>query len=203
MGECADALEAYHKILEGQVDLIYLDIHMPGLSGLELARILGDKRPWIIFTTSKSEHAIDAFDLNVVDFLVKPIASDRFFKAVEKARAIITNKNMTINSNVDEFAFVRDSNTIKRIRIKDILFLEAVRDYVKIFLADQSCSVHSPLKEVEQKLPEDFFFRVHRSFIVNIHKIDTIEGKTLIINNHFVPVSSAYKADLQKRMRFL
>lgn len=203
VGECTNAMEAYHKILNEQIDLVFLDIKMPGINGIELAKILEDKSPLIIFTTSQTEYAVDAFELNVVDFLVKPIAPIRFIKAIERAKDIIRNKNVALNDDTDEFVFIRDSNTTKRIRIKDILFLEATRDYVKIFLADQTCSIHSSLKDVEQKLPAAAFFRVHRSFIVNINKIDTTEGKTLVIHNHFVPVSNAYKTELGKRMRFL
>ncbi|WP_410221391.1 LytR/AlgR family response regulator transcription factor [Pedobacter sp.] len=202
-GECSNAVEAYQKISTEPIDLVLLDIKMPGTSGIELAKLLEGKRTLIIFTTSEPSYAAEAFDLNVVDFLVKPVTPVRFLKAIEKAKEIIKNKSIAFSDVSYEYAFIRESNAIKRIKIDDIIFLEATGDYVKIFFANQTYSIYSTFKEIEQKLPGDIFLRVHRSFIVNLNKIDTAEGKTLIINNHFVPVSNTYKADLNKRMRFL
>lgn len=203
VGEYDNAMEAHQKILSEQVDLIFLDIKMPGMSGIELAKILSNKRPLIIFTTAETSYAVEAFDLNVVDFLVKPLITSRLLQAVEKAKQVNSIQNISLDKTTDEFAFIRDSNTIRRISIKDILFLEADADYVKIFLDNQIYTIHSSLKDIEQKLPTDLFFKVHRSFIVNVGKIDTIEGKTLVIGHHFVPVSDTYKTDLMKRIHFL
>jgi two-component system LytT family response regulator len=203
IGECTDATEAHHKILNHQIDILFLDIEMPGISGMELAKILEGKRPMIIFTTSRPEYAAEAFDLNVVDFLVKPIVPTRFLRAVEKAREIFKGKDLTASHKDDGFVFIRDSNVVKRLKVDDILYLEAQGDYVRIYLADHGHTIHSSLKSVEQKLPAHIFLRVHRSFIINLGKVDTIEGGTLIINRHMVPVSDAYRPALNKRMQIL
>lgn len=202
LASCANAEEAQREILQHKIDLLFLDIRMPGMSGIELAKQLGDKKPLIIFTTSETEFAAEAFDLSVVDFLVKPISHARFIQAIEKAKMIIKKKNISLDSTTDEFVFIRTGNSIKRIRIDEILFLEATRDYVTIVLPHQTYSIHSSLKEVEQKLPK-IFIRVHRSFIVNLSKIDTAEGKNLIMDKYFIPVSDAYRASLNEKMSFL
>ncbi len=201
VAECDNAYDAYQYILNQEIDLIFLDIEMPGMSGMELAKILKSKQPLIIFTTSNSEYAAEAFDLNVVDFLLKPIPLVRFLKATNKAKEIIksTLTNSYQNTNV---VFIRVSNIIYRLKIEDINYLESTGDYVKIRTNDREYSIYSSLKIIEQKLPSETFLRIHRSFIVNVSKIDKIQGKTLIINNVLVPISDSYKTDLNKKLSF-
>ncbi len=203
VGECENAIDAHQKIMTEQVDVVFLDIKMPDMSGLELAKILEDKKTMIIFTTSIREHAAEAFDLNVVDFLVKPISPVRFIKAIEKAKQIINTKNITLNEPMTEFVSIRDSNVVRRFKISEVLYFESTGDYVKIKMPDQSFSIHSSLKAIEPKLPAPIFLRVHRSFIINIEKIDTLEGKTLVIKKNLIPVSDAFRSELNKRMQFL
>jgi two-component system LytT family response regulator len=201
--ECEDAIDACREVIEGQIDLLFLDIEMPGMTGIELVRNLGDKRPMIIFTSGRTDYAAEAFDLNVVDFLTKPIIPVRFMQAVKKARDLYKTKSISIGPKEDEFVFIRDSNVVRRLKAADILYLEAMGDYVKIYMPDQVYSIHSSLKSVEQKLTQSMFLRVHRSFIVNVNQIDTLEGGTLIINKSLVPVSDAYRSALNKRMQIL
>lgn len=203
VGECEDAIDAHQKIKDLNVDLIFLDIRMPGVNGIELAKILEGKSPLIIFTTSLAEHALEAFELNVADFLLKPISPARFLKAIEKAKEIFQKNQTTMGGSFPEFTFIRDSNVVRRIKIKDILYFEATGDYVKIHLHNENYTIHSSLKLIEQKLPQHIFLRVHRSFIVNLTKIDSAEGKTLVINRNLIPVSDAYRANLNKYMHFL
>lgn len=201
VGECSDAFEARKELLNNKIDVLFLDIGMPRMNGMELAESLKGNQPAIIFTTSMPEYAVDAFNLNVVDFLVKPISASRFLKAVEKARGLIKLIGQTENSKNEEFIFVRDSNILKRLNISDILYLEAKGDHVKFYLSDKIYSIHSTLTSFEQKLSPDIFFRVHRSFIVNINKISTIEGGTLIIDRYMIPVSNRFRAALFKRLQ--
>jgi len=204
VAECEDAISAHQQIMDNEVDLIFLDIMMPGMSGLELAKILEDKPPLIIFTTSIAEHAVEAFSLNVVDFLLKPIAPARFLKAIEKAKTALNKNQLNSDLQFPEFIFIRDSNIVRRVRIVDILFFEAIGDYVKIQLIGKiDYSIHSSLKNIEYKLPQGVFLRVHRSFIINLSKIDGIEGKTLIIDKNLIPVSDSFRGSLNKSMRFL
>lgn len=196
-GECDNANDAYQYVLNHGIDLIFLDIGMPGMNGMELAKALENKQTLIIFTTAQPEYAAEAFDLNVVDFLVKPILPVRFLKAVEKAKGILKTKDISSSTG---YIFIRTSNEFRQLKINNINYFEASGDYVTINLNEENHTIHSSLKTIEKKLPPDVFLRVHRSFIVNMSKIDKIDGKILVINNSFIPISDAYKAELNKRI---
>jgi DNA-binding LytR/AlgR family response regulator len=203
VAECENASEALQVLNSVKIDLLLLDIEMPKLSGINLVRALGENKPLVIFITANRDYAVDAFDLNVVDFIIKPVTAERFLKAVFKAKEIFKKQNLFGGSVKDDFVFIRDSGTIRRLKLKDIDYLEAKGDHVKIYLANQTYTIYSSLKSVEEKLPADIFFRIHRSFIINLNKIDTMEGSTVIINKGFVPVSDAYRAALNKRIQIL
>lgn len=203
VAECSSADQLQQLVLTEQIDLIFLSTQLHGLLGNELAKIPEEKQAMVIFISAACEYTAKAFDLNVIDFLLKPFSPARFLKAVEKARRHTRGKSMALGEKTAEFVFIRDSSIIRKLRFDEILYFEATGDYVKIVLRDQVYFIHSSLKIIEHKLPEDIFLRIHRSFIVNLGKIDTAEGKTLIINQSMVPISHAYKADLAKRMNFL
>jgi len=202
-GECATAMDAYNLLQAQPVDLIFLDIEMAGMNGLELTKKLGNKRPLIIFTTSKKEYAAEAFELNVADYIVKPVTPARFIQAVDKARELLQSNTEEFKLNDDEFIFIRDSNIVRRLRLDDILFAEAMGDYVKLYTPQKFYAVHTTLRAVEERLPGARFFRVHRSYIVALTKIDTIQDGALLINGKPVPVADAYRAALNKRMNIL
>ena len=202
-GECAHAMEAYNFLMEQPVDLVFLDIEMPGMTGLELIKNLGDKRPLIIFTTSKKEYAVEAFELNVADYIVKPVTPARFIQAVDRARVILDSNTEVVNISEEEFIFFRDSNIIRRLKLEDILFAEAMGDYVKLYTSQKFFAIHTTLKAVEERLPASRFVRVHRSYIVALGKIDTIQDGALVIGGKSVPVADTYRAALTKRMNIL
>jgi DNA-binding LytR/AlgR family response regulator len=202
-GECASAMEAYNLLREKPVDLLLLDIEMPGMTGIELTRNLQAERPIIIFTTSKKEYAAEAFDLNVADYIVKPITPGRFLQSIDKAREMLQSNSEQVKLSEDEFIFIRDSNIVRRLKLSEILYVEAMGDYVKLHTAQKYFAIHATMKEVEQRLPSSRFLRVHRSFIAAIDKIDTIQEGTLIINGKPVPVADAYRAALNKRLNVL
>lgn len=201
-GECADALQAYNLLQEKQVDVILLDIEMPGMTGLELTRNL-EKGPVIIFTTSKRDYAVEAFELNVADYIIKPVTPARLIQAIDKARELIESAKEELSVSEEEFIFIRDSNIIRRIRLDDILFVESMRDYVKLHTPQKFYAIHTTLKAVEDRLPANKFLRVHRSYIVAIEKIDTIREGLIIVQEKTVPVADAYRATLNKRMNVL
>jgi DNA-binding LytR/AlgR family response regulator len=176
---------------------------MPGMSGLELTKNLVNKRPVIIFITSKKEYASDAFDLNVVDYIIKPVTGLRFIQAIDKAREILNSNKEEVNVKEDEFIFIRDSNIIRRLKLDNILFAEAMGDYVKLYTPEKFYAVHTTLKSVEERLPASRFLRVHRSYLVAINKIDSLEGGVLIINRTPLPVADAYRSALNKRMNII
>ncbi|MBC8984741.1 response regulator transcription factor [Pedobacter sp. N36a] len=202
-GECSTAEEAYNKIIHDPIDLLFLDIEMPGMTGMELVKSLGKSSPMIIFTTSDRDYAADAFDLNVIDFMIKPVSPVRFLQSMERLREFVKTRTSKTMIRDKDYIFIRDSNTIRRLALDQVLFLEAQGDYVKIYVRDHTYLIHSTLKSVVDKLPDSVFIRVHRSFIVNVSKIDTLEGSTLVLDKNFVPVSDAYRASLNKRMQIL
>jgi DNA-binding LytR/AlgR family response regulator len=203
VAECADAIEAFEKLRAQPVDLLLLDIEMPGMSGLELTRDLGGMRPLIIFVSSKKEYAADAFDLNVVDYLVKPVTTARFLQAIDKAREILESSKEEVKLKEDEFIFIRDSNIVRRLRLDNILYAEAMGDYVKLYTPERFYAIHTTLRAVEERLPASSFLRVHRSYLVAIDKIDTLDGGALVVNGKPLPVADAYRAALNRRMNIL
>jgi len=200
MCECCDAMEAYNYLQANDIDILFLDIEMPEMTGLELTRNLRNKNSLIIFTTSKKEYAVEAFELNVADYLIKPFAPSRFLQAVNKARELLNSKKEDVQQNEDEFIFVRDSSVTRRLRFEDILYLEAMGDYVKFYTTHCMYAIHGTLKSIELRLPASKFLRIHRSYIVAVNKIDTMEDGGLVINGKFVPVADSYRKTLNSRI---
>ena len=203
VAECSNAFEAYNLILSESIDLLLLDIEMPGMSGLELTKNLKNKRPVIIFITSRKEYAADAFDLNVVDYIIKPVTGPRFIQAIDKARDILDSNQEDVKLREEEFVFIRDSNIVRRLKLDSILFAEAMGDYVKLYTAEKFYAIHTTLKAVEERLPASRFLRVHRSYLVAIDKIDGMDAGALIINHKPVPVADAYRSALNKKMNII
>jgi len=203
VAECADAMDAYNLLQSQSVDLLLLDIEMPGMSGLELTRNLVNKRPVIIFITSKKEYAVDAFDLNVADYIIKPVTTARFIQAIDKAREILESTTEEVKLKEEEFVFIRDSNIVRRLKLDNILYAEAMGDYVKLYTPEKFYAIHATLKAVEERLPAFRFLRVHRSYMVAIDRIDTLDGGALVVNGKPIPVADAYRAALNKRMNIL
>ena len=203
IAECNDATEALVSLDAKQVDLLLLDIEMPGMTGLDLIRKLGNQRPLIIFTTAKKDYAVEAFELNVVDYLVKPITLPRLKQAVDKAGEALESNKEEVKVEEQGFVFVKDNGILKRISIDDILFLEAMGDYVKVHTSQKFHVVHATLKSIEEKLPSSKFIRVHRSYIVAINKIDYIQEGTISIGKTTIPVADTHKSNLNKRLNLL
>ncbi len=201
--ECADALEAYNTINREQVDLLLLDIEMPGMTGFELIKNLGPKKPLIIFSTAKKDYAAEAFELNVVDYLVKPVSPVRFLQSIERANEVFASNREEVKVEEQEFVFIKDNGVLKRINVDDILYLEAMGDYVKVYTAQKFHVLHSTLKSIEEKLPPAKFIRVHRSYIVSLNKIDFIQEGVISIGKSTIPVADTYRSLLNKRLNLL
>ena len=200
VAECSDAIEAYNRLQTVPVDLLLLDIEMPGMTGLELTENLGDKRPIIIFITSKRDYAVEAYDLNVADYIIKPVTPPRFLKAIEKVRELRESSEEETNVVEDEFLFIRDSTVVRRLKMDQILFAEAMGDYVKLYTKEKFYAIHNTLRALEQRLPAARFIRTHRSYIVAVDKIDTVKDGVLVIEGKPVPVADAYRAKVNSRM---
>ncbi len=202
-GECASAIEAYNILQKEKIDLLLLDIEMPGMNGIELTRNIGKKGPIIIFTTAKKDYAVEAFELHVADYLIKPVTPSRFLQAIERAKEVQQANSRELHDTDNEFVFIRDSGILKRIKLDDILYLEAMGDYVKLHTQQKFHAVHSTLKAIEERLPDTKFMRVHRSYIVALDKIEAIQDGAIIISKNAVPVADAYRAALNGKLNLL
>jgi DNA-binding LytR/AlgR family response regulator len=195
-------LDAMDFLSTNSVDLIFLDIHMPDLSGIEFTRIL-ENRPKIIFTTAYEKYALEGFKLEAVDYLLKPFSYEEFLKAAKKAEKLLRLEHPVQTEEIEannEFLFLKSEYKIRRINFNEIKYIEGLKDYVKVYLQNEEKPVLSinSLKSLEAKLPETKFMRVHRSFIVNLDKIETIERSRIVFGKTYIPVSDQFKDKFQE-----
>ncbi len=199
-GQFDNPVDASEFIRENKVDLIFVDIQMPDLTGIEFTRLLA-KGPKVIFTTAYEKYALEGYKLEIVDYLLKPFSYEEFLVAVRKARNLISlEQKAAIQVEVNnDFLFLKSDYKIKRINFDDILYIEGLKDYVKVFTRSNPRPVLSltSLKLLESKLPSGRFMRVHRSYIVNLEKIDTIERSRIVFGKTYIPVSDQYKEKFQ------
>jgi DNA-binding LytR/AlgR family response regulator len=205
--EFSNALQAIKYLNQNDVDLIFLDIHMPDFTGFDFIQTIKNP-PKVILVTSDKDFAIEAFEYDcIVDYLVKPITEDRFQKAIQKAKAYKINFNpkesaAVAEDNINEFYVNIDRRLIK-IEMASVNIVEAKGDYIHIKTEGKNYIVHSTLKKIEDKLPKDLFLKVHRSFIINTKKIIDIEDNSVLIAKDVIPVSRANKPELMKRLNLL
>jgi len=192
-GECSTAIEAAMFLKNDAVDLMFLDIQMPHLSGLEFLESL-DKKPLTILTTAYSEYALDGFRLQVVDYLLKPITFQRFFQAAIKARETFTLLNNKDENNTG--VYVRQGDSFVKINWTDILYIEGMQNYLKIHFKDKVLTIHQTMTSIEEMLPKDSFFRIHKSFLINISHIELINCGRIFINGIELPVSRQRREEL-------
>lgn len=199
-GIVRNGIEATKFLGENELDLIFLDIEMPEMDGVELLKSMINP-PLIILVSSRTEHGPTAFEHDVVDYLVKPVEYTRFQKAVNKALEF--QKARKESGEGVTSIYVRSNNKSIRLSYSEILYIEALADYVVFVTPEKKHIVHSTMKALESKLPVDIFIRTHRSYFVNLAKIESIEDNNILINKSFVPVSSSYKEALTKKLNFL
>ncbi|AWM14105.1 DNA-binding response regulator [Flavobacterium sediminis] len=198
-GICENAIEAFTVINNETVDLIFLDINMPDISGLSFARSI-NKNIKIIFTTAYREYAIDGFDLQAVDYLLKPISFERFIKATNKFLGENSIPESTpekeIETDKNDFLFVRSDRKMIKVDFNEILIIESLSDYIKIITQKKTIITRETISNIEAKLPQESFLRVHRSFIISIDKIDSFTNECIEINKTAIPISRSYKKNV-------
>lgn len=199
-GICEHAEAAIEFLQKQNVDLIFLDIEMPGLTGIEFLREMSNL-PQVIFTTSKTEYALEAFQYQVTDYLQKPIDFQRFSRAVEKA-VEIHNQNNQYRTEAEEI-YIKDDGKYIRLPYADILYFENVGDYVKVKTANKTHIIYSTLKSIAERLQHTRFLKVHRSYIVNLGKIKDIDETSLVIEKKVIPISRANRPILMGRLNIL
>lgn len=196
---CYDAIEAMECLRNHEVDLIFLDLNMPKLKGFEFLKTLQNP-PKVIVTTAYQEHALEGFELNILDYLLKPFSFERFVKAINKVE-VKKEVSAPAISNIkkeEDSLFLRSSKKIVQIRIDDILFIESLRNYISITLKDKEIQVREKISDIINVLPEDDFIQTHKSFIVAKKHINEIEGNRIFIYDFVIPIGKTYKMNLKK-----
>lgn len=201
-----NAIEALQMVQNGNIDLVFLDIQMPDLTGIQFLKIAGGKANYIL-TTAYSQYALESYDLNVSDYLLKPIAFDRFYKAVEKV-----NNQFKVNepaevgalqgtpNPVQDFIFVKTEHKIQKIQLEDILYIEGLKDYISIFTKTERVITLQNMKKMEETLPNIQFIRVHKSYIISLDKIESIERSRISICGKTIPIGDTYRDEFFKRI---
>ncbi|RXP61407.1 DNA-binding response regulator [Lutibacter sp. HS1-25] len=203
---CSSAFEAISVIQEGTIDLIFSDIEMPDFTGIEFIKSL-EKKPLFIFTTAYSHYAVEGFNLNAVDYLVKPIPFHRFLTAVNRAQELFELKRneaetvvQPLSMQTSDFIFVKSEYENLKVNLNTILYIEGLKDYIKIYTSDpKPILTLNSLKAFEEKLPTNFI-RVHRSFIVSLNHINSVQRNRIIIDKVYIPIGQNYKDDFIKRI---
>ena len=201
---CKNAIEASTYLHIQQIDLIFLDIQMPEITGITLLKVL-QKKPLVILTTAYSEYALESYDFDVVDYLLKPITLERFLRAVDKASQRLENvQTLSVQKEKppivegQDFIFVKDGTKLVKIRYADILYVEGLKDYVTIHTRQQKVVSLQRLKILEEQLPSNKFIRIHNSFIVALDAIDAVHKGDVQIGSALLPISDSYKKEFKE-----
>ena len=200
---CKNAIEAFNEISSNQINLIFLDINMPEISGLSFAKTI-NKNIKVIFTTAYREYAVDGFNLQAVDYLLKPISFERLLQSVNKylgENSLESTENtLEIIQEKSDFIFVRSDRKMIKINFSDINYVESFSDYLKIYVADKTIVTRETITNIEAKLPKNDFMRIHRSFIVSISKIESFTNEFIEVKKKALPISRSYKKDVLARL---
>jgi len=197
---CENAEEALEILEDQKVDILFLDVEMPGLSGFELLNYLS-YQPNVIMITSNTDYAFEAFEYDVSDFIKKPFNFPRFRKAIDKIKT--EEKQVEDSFSTDEI-YIKDKTKLVKVKFADILFIENVGDYVKVVTkGKKNYIVYGTIKSYAKKMPEKYFLKVHRSYIINLHEIKDIEGGSVVIDGKVIPVSRAHKSILMDRLKIM
>ncbi|MFN3405336.1 MAG: LytR/AlgR family response regulator transcription factor [Cytophagaceae bacterium] len=199
-GIFGSAPDAAAYISAEEPDLIFLDIQMPEISGIQFLKSLANP-PIVIFTTAYEKFALEGFELNVTDYLLKPFSFERFFKAVSKAHEIYSLKKSSIPDDEKDYFFVKSDYQQLKINFRDIIYVEGLKDYVKIFTGPKPILAHSNLKGMESKLPASKFLRVHKSYIISIEKIEAVQKSMIRVSGVEIPVGEMYKAVVEDLLK--
>jgi len=194
---CNDAIEAQSVLASGNIQLLFLDINLPRLSGISFLKTLPHP-PMVIFTTAYPEFAVEGFELDAIDYLLKPFSFERFLKSVNKALSKQTGSHQkpAVIKNPDKFIFIKSDKKVYKIDFENILYIEATGDYVKVVTTDNQYLVNNTLKNLLEELPGSEFIRVHKSYIISRDKIKFVEGNYIKIGNTDVPIGAAYKEEI-------
>jgi DNA-binding LytR/AlgR family response regulator len=196
--KCSSAIAAIEILEKEAVDLIFTDIQMPNLTGMEFSKLILNNKAKIIFTTAFKEFAVESYKVNTIDYLVKPISYPEFLTAANKAKQHILQD--TNHKVIDDYIFVKSDYKLLKIDLKDLIYVEGLKDYLKFYTVNSATPILTlkSMKSLEEELPKKQFMRVHRSFLVNLKKITTIERNRIVFGDKHIPVSEKHKDDFFK-----
>ncbi len=203
---CMNAIEAFQMLQKNKVDLLFLDVKMPGLSGTELLRSLKNP-PKVIFTTAFQDYAVEGFELNAIDYLMKPIPFDRFLKAMDKVfeqfklqQSVVQQVEAApLGRSAENYLYLRVDRKMIKVNVNDIYWIESLKDYIKVVLKEKVLISKQKISLLDDLLPEDKFVRIHRSFIVSLDKVESYHSYSVEINGKELPIGRHYKAECQRR----
>jgi DNA-binding LytR/AlgR family response regulator len=198
VAQCKSAAEAAGLLQKNKIDLVFIDIQMPKLSGIEFVKALADP-PLVIFTTAYSEYALEGFELDVVDYLLKPISFARFLKSAEKAQSYFNARNKEVSISQD-FFFIKCNGKIEKIVMADVIYIEAMANYVIIYTRQKKYITYLTFSGIEEQLPTQLFVKIHKSYLVAISAIQTIDGNEVITSLMRLPMSKNYRNDVMNRI---
>ncbi|HUR12088.1 MAG TPA: LytTR family DNA-binding domain-containing protein [Flavitalea sp.] len=199
-GEFDNPIKSMDAISNGKIDLLFLDIQMPKISGMEFLRSLRNP-PLVIFTTAYPQFAVDGFELNAVDYLLKPFSFERFLKAVLKARQLLESAKATQTpKGGEDYFFIKSDNRLVKIYYHDVLFAEALQNYVAIHTKEKKFITYLTFKSVEEHLPADSFLKIHKSYIISLARVDSIEGNEVRIGPHSLPISRTSRDEIMEKL---
>ncbi len=199
VAECKNAIEASACIQNKNIDLIFLDIQMPKLTGIDFIKN-SPLLPAVIFTTAYPEYAIEGYELDVLDYLLKPISFNRFLKSALKAQEFLSVKNKQEISSPSDFFFIKCNKKIEKIKMNDVLYIEGMSNYIIVHTIDKKYISYLTSKSIEEQLPHNLFVRIHKSFLVAVNTIDTIDGNEVKIGKNTLPISKSYKESVMNRI---
>jgi len=196
---CKNAIEASSALQNNHIDLVFLDIQMPKITGIDFLKNLSNP-PLVIFTTAFPEYAIEGYELNVMDYLLKPISFERFFKSVLKVQAYLSLRLRHEVTQVENYFFIKSNQKIEKVLIADILYVEALSNYVILYTKNKKHIVYMSFKGMESQLPEGLFIKIHKSYIVAVNAIQTIDNNEVILADHILPISKSYRTQVMQRI---
>jgi DNA-binding LytR/AlgR family response regulator len=201
IAECRNAIEAFNCIRNNSIDLVFLDINMPEVSGIAFAKSI-NKDIKIIFTTAYRDYAVEGFDLQAVDYLLKPIAFERLLKAVNRFFEVtaVSSESATEPSETNDFIFVRSNRKMLKVDFNAIIYIESYSDYIKIQLLNETIVTRETISAIEAKLPKNRFLRIHRSYIICVSRIESYTNDFVTINNKALSISRSFKKDVLKHL---
>ncbi len=206
IGKCGDGIQAFQMLQQKKADLMFLDVKMPGLSGTELLKSLKNP-PKVIFTTAYHDYAVEGFELNALDYLLKPVSFDRFLKSIEKVYehfGFTASQNIQTrvipSRNQDVFLYLKVDRKMVKVDVREILWIESQKDYIKVVLIDRELISKQKISILKELLPEDDFLRIHRSFIISVNKLQSFSSTKVEIDDIELPIGRNYKNDCQRRL---